>query len=299
MDVREQARAEARQCLQIPVYDTFDEALESGTRFAIICTPTNRHLEYALRAAAAGCHLFIEKPLSHSPTGIEQLLEIAENKRLSTLVGCNFRFHPALQHVKKLLSEGLFEGPIFLRAHFGQYLPDWRPAQDYRESYSAHSETGGGVLLDRIHELDYVRWLAGEVTEVQAMLGRLSRLEIDAEDTADILLRFRGGSIGAIHLDYIRRTYDCSLEVTAEGGTIRWVYQYHSVEWYVASEQRWHRLQWAPFDGNQMYLDEMRHFIRVLRQEERAALDLRDAKRVLEIAFAVKKAARRGSCVRL
>ena len=133
-----------------------------------------------------------------------------------------------MREVKRLVAEGVAGRLVSIRAQFGQYLPDWHPWEDYRRGYSARRDMGGGVVLDRVHELDYVRWLMGNVTEVCALSGKLSSLEIDSEDTAEILLRFESGAFGSVHLDYVRRDRDCRLEIVGEEGTLEWSYQRHA-----------------------------------------------------------------------
>ncbi|HEX2385604.1 MAG TPA: aminotransferase class III-fold pyridoxal phosphate-dependent enzyme, partial [Candidatus Binatia bacterium] len=186
------------------------------------------------------------------------------------------------------------------RAAFGQYLPDWHPYEDYRAGYSARRDLGGGIILDAIHEVDFLRWLAGEMQSVACFSGRLSSLEIDTEDTAALLLRFANGAIGEIHLDYVQRAYSRSAEIIGEKGTIRWDYALRAVRWYSAEDRRWRAFNdpetWEP---NDMYLDEMRHFLRCLDGAETPALDLINAKRVLEIALAAKAAAENRRVVEL
>ena len=290
VDVREDRRGEVEKRFGMPTFVDLASALNENVQVALICTPTHLHLQHALMAARAGCHLFIEKPISDTLKGIDELLEEVERRRLVTLVGCNFRFHPGLRHVKALLDEGAIGRVVSARAQFGQYLPDWHPWQDYRQGYSAQRALGGGVVLDRVHEIDYMRWLLGDITEVYAMMGHLSHLEIDTEDTVDMLLRFASGAFGSIHLDYVRRTYDCSLEIVGEEGTIQWRYQDHSVRWYLASEACWHSLRWPQYDGNEMYLAEMRHFMRALQGQEVSELDVAEGAHVLAIAVAAKQA---------
>ena len=260
-------------------------------RVVFVCTPTQMHLEQAFMAAQAGCHVFIEKPVAHTLEGLSELERELRTRRLVSLVGCNFRFHPGLRHVKTLLAEGAI-GPITsARAEFGQYLPDWHPWEDYRQSYSARSALGGGVIFDRIHELDYVRWLLGEVNEITALSGKLSRLEIDTEDVAEILLRFESGAFGSVHMDYVRRTYNCSLEIVGQDGTIRWDFPTHEVRWYRVADGCWHSRQWPRYDVNEMYVEQLRHFLRAIAGVENSVLNVHEAARVLAIALAAKEAA--------
>jgi len=293
-DIRPERRQEVQQRFGVPVFAELSAALDQNPGAAVVCTPTSLHLPHALAAAQANYHLFIEKPIADSLEGIEELLAEVRRRRLVTFVQCNFRFHPGLRLVKSLLEEEKIGRVVSARAQFGQYLPDWHPWEDYRQSYSARKDLGGGVILDRIHEIDYLRWLLGEVTEVFAVMGHLSHLEVDTEDVAEIFLRFATGTLGSIHLDYVRRTYDCSLEIIGDEGIIRWRYQDHLLSWYLAKESQWYSRQWPRYEGNMMYLEAMRNFLRALQGEEASAQDAAEGVRVLAIALAAKQAALEG-----
>jgi predicted dehydrogenase len=244
--------------------------------------------------------VFIEKPLSDRLEGVEQLLEAVRERNLVTLVGCNMRFHPGLMKVKDLLEEGAVGHVVAARVEAGQYLPDWHRLEDYRQGYSARRDLGGGVILDAIHELDYIRWMLGEVETVVCFAGKLSRLEIETEDTAAILLRFASSAIGEVHLDYVQRAYSRTCHIIGDEGTIRWDYATGEVRWYSAATQEWRAfanpLGWEP---NQMYLDEMRHFLRCLAGEEGSTLDVFQGTRVLETALAARASAKMGQVVEL
>jgi predicted dehydrogenase len=298
-DVRSDRLEEVQSELGVDVYDDLSAALSGKPQVALICTPTSLHVPPATAAAQAGCHLFIEKPLSHSMDGVDQLLREVKQRDLVTLVGCNFRFHPGLQRVKELLEAGSIGKVVSARAEFGQYLPDWHPWEDYRQGYSAQRTLGGGVILDRIHEFDYLRWLFGEVKELFCVAGHLSHLEIDTEDIAEVILQFENGIIASAHLDYIQRTYKCELEIVGEEGTIRWSFQNHRVDYYLTSDRRWFSENWPKYDLNTMYLDEMKHFLRALAGLEEPQQDVWQASRVLEIALAARRSAENGRKVTL
>ena len=152
------------------------------------------------------------------------MLELARSKNLVTLVGCNLRFHPGLVAVKRLLEQGVAGRIVAIRAEVGQYLPDWHPGEDYRQGYSARLDLGGGIILDAVHEIDYVRWLLGPVRSVACFAGKLSHLEVETEDTAALLFRFSNGTIGEVHLDYVQRAYSRTCHIIGDEGTIRWDY---------------------------------------------------------------------------
>ena len=292
-DVRPESRLEAEENLRVKTVGQIEAAWQWQPDVVLITTPTSLHVPLALESAARGCHLFIEKPLSDCWENIDLLLAEARRHRLITLVGCNMRFHPGLAVVKKLLDERAVGQVIAARIEVGQYLPDWHPWEDYRQSYSARRELGGGVILDAIHELDYARWLLGEVTSVICCAEKLSGLEIDTEDTAALLLRFQSGAIGEIHLDYVQRAYSRTCQIIGDQGTIHWDYSTGQVRWYSAHDRQWKVFaNPSGWQANQMYVDEMAHFLNCLAGKEKPALDIFEAAQVLRLALAAKFAAR-------
>ena len=213
---------------------------------------------------------------------------------------CNMRFHPGLSMLNSLLAERAIGKVIAARVKVGQYLPDWHPWENYRQSYSARGELGGGANLDAIHEIDYTRCLLGEVAGTACVAGKLSQLEIDTEDVAAILLRFENGAVGEIHLDYIQRAYRRTCQIIVEEGTLHWDYTAGEVRWFSAETKKWkvygNPVGWSP---NQLYLDEMKHFLLCVAGEEEPTLDVYDAARVLRIALAAKESAQQQRWIEL
>lgn len=172
-------RAAVAAELAVRTFADIEAGLEWQPDFAVVATPTHLHLEQGSRVARKGCHLFLEKPLCHSATGMPEFVGLVESKHIVSMVGCNMRFHPGPARVKQLLSEGRIGRILFARVHTGSYLPQWRPATDYRTNYAAREETGGGCILDCIHEIDLTRWYLGEVREVVCMAGHVSYRDCD------------------------------------------------------------------------------------------------------------------------
>lgn len=291
-DTQTARRDEAAQ-LGAETFDGLDAMWQRRPAVCVIATPTSSHLALALEAARRGCHLFVEKPLSHDWYEVERLLGSVKRRKLLTLVGCNMRFHPGLRCVRTLLQKRAVGRVVSARVEVGQYLPDWHAAEDYRTSYSARRDLGGGVILDAIHEIDYIRWLLGEVAGVTCVTGKLSGLEIETEDTAALVLRFDSGAIGEVHLDYVQRAYRRTCQVIGDQGTIHWDYSAGEVRWYSAQARRWQVFanpsDWEP---NCMYIDEMKHFLRCLAGAEEPELSVFEAAKVLRIALTAKESAR-------
>ncbi|HMK22225.1 MAG TPA: Gfo/Idh/MocA family oxidoreductase, partial [Terriglobales bacterium] len=279
-------------------FESLEESLSWAPDFVVLATPTHLHVEQALKVARTGCPLFVEKPLTHSPAGLAELSQLVESKSIVSMVGCNLRFHSGPARVKELLEHESIGRVLFARVQTGSYLPDWRPGTDYRNSYAARAESGGGCILDCIHEIDLVRWYLSEVEQVFCMAGHLSSLEIETEDVAALICRHHGGTISEIHLDYVQRTYDRGCQIAGERGTIFWDVNAKQVRLFDASKASW-TIYSEPVDWdlNHMYRDEMKHFLECVRSGSPSILPIQEAVSVMQIAFAAKASAREGRLV--
>jgi predicted dehydrogenase len=264
--------------------------------FAIIANPTAQHLPVALEAARAGVPLLIEKPLSHDWTGVDELRRIVAERRLPSLVAFNLRFHPGLRRLKALLDEGKIGRLLSFRVEVGQYLPDWHPKEDYRDGYSARRDQGGGAILDLTHELDYAAWLAGPPSSVMAMADRVSDLDIDTEDLAEIVLRC-GRAIGSVHLDYLARSPARGCRLVGSEGTLTWDYFGGEVALFEAATGQWSRERQGDFDRNDMYRAELEHFLECLAGRATPIVDVSAGAASLALALAARRSAETGQTI--
>jgi len=259
----------------------------------LICTPPSAHAAAALAAIARTVPCFIEKPIAHAVAAAESVRRAAAKRRVPVVIGYQLRFHPAIAWIRRGLSARRW-GPVqYIRAQVGQYLPDWRPWQDYRKSYTARKSLGGGILLDASHEIDLALHLAGPAKSVFCAAGRLSALKIDVEDTAELTLRFRGGAMGSVHLDMIRRAYDRTCQILCRDGVVEWSYQDGTVREYRARTKAWTTHAFTK-DGNEMYLAEMRAFLAVARGARAGGASAQDGLAALRIVEAAKRSERSG-----
>lgn len=263
------------------------EALAWQPEFALITNPASLHIDTGLALARENCHLFIEKPLSNTLDGVDDLLNLCHERALVLMVGYNFRFYRPLQIMQQALVKGRIGRVMAIRAEVGQFLPEWRPGKDYRQSVSARRELGGGVLLELSHELDYVRWLGGEVSAISARIGHLSDLEIDVEDTAEITMQFENSAIGSVHLNMIQRPATRICRVVGTGGTLIWDGLCHHVRLFSVASNAWSDLQPAnTIDRNEMYIAELRHFLDCIEENSTPIVSGEDGRRVLKMIAA-------------
>jgi predicted dehydrogenase len=270
----------------VPVETDLDAALAHKPDAVIVSNPTALHLDVAIAAAEAGCHLFLEKPISHSMERVDQLRDAVARTGARVLVGFQFRFHPGLRRVKDLLARGEIGTPVSVRAHWGEYLPNWHPWEDYQTTYAARPDLGGGVVLTLCHPLDYLRMLLGEA-EVAWSLMSNQGLGLPVEDTAEIGLRFANGAVGSVHLDYVQRPPSHWLEIVGTEGTIRWDNADGVARFFKASTNVWEMYpNPAGFERNTMFVDQMKHFILVTRGEQEPVCTLEDGIKALELVLA-------------
>lgn len=267
---------------------SLEEAFEEKPDAVLICTPPSLHASQARAALQAGASVFVEKPFALRVQEADEIVALAAGMKRVVAVGYNLRFHPALKELKRLLESGSIGSLLAIRAEFGQYLPDWRPGRDYRAGYNASTGMGGDLLLDCSHEIDYVRWLAGEVSAVSAMSAKLSALEIQGDDTALLMLRFASGSMGELHLDCVQRGYVRQCKIVGTEGTLHWDYA-DGIRWYSAATKAWTQFPIVA-EANVMFLDEMAHFLACVRGEAAPLVTGADGRRVLEIALAARRA---------
>ena len=283
-----------------PVETDLDNALSQNPDAVIVSNPTSLHLDIAIPAAMQGCHLFLEKPISHSMDRIDQLVDAVAKGGGDVFTGFQFRFHPALMQIKEIIEQKKYGWPLSVRAHWGEYLPAWHPWEDYRRGYSARPDLGGGVVLTLCHPLDYMRWLFGEVEQLWALTGQVSPLDLPVEDVAEIGLRFTNRVIGSLHLDYYQRPPSHTMEIIFENATLHWDFTTGGdIEILAAGEGGEKQIIRMPKDysRNDMFADEIAHFIRVIEGKEVPRCTLKDGIMALRLALAVHESNRTGQSI--
>ncbi len=283
-------------------FSNLEDALSEQPDAVFVTNPNALHLPVALAAARAGCHLFIEKPLSHSLEGVDELVELVEHKGLVAFVAYQFRFHPGLRWVKSLIDEGRLGRLVAAHIVNGEYLPDWHPYEDYRKTHPARRDLGGGCLHIQTHEIDYVLWLFGMPRRVFAVGGHLSELEVDVEDSVSVLLQceYDGRPLPVhVHLDYLQRPPQRVCEVIGDAGKVRYDYYANQTAFYERATRIVQIQRFEGFDRNRMFMDELEHFLACLRGEEQPLVDLREGVRSLKISLAAEASLRSGHAVEI
>ncbi|MBW8000460.1 MAG: Gfo/Idh/MocA family oxidoreductase [Planctomycetes bacterium] len=256
---------------------------------AFVTNPNSMHFDTALAAAKHGCHLFIEKPLATSLDGLDELLDIAKQKNLISIVGCNMRFHPGPAKVKQLLDEKVIGRILSGHVETGSFLPGWRPWQDYKESYSARKDLGGGCVLDCIHEIDLTCWYFGIPQDLKSYVSNTGFIGIECEDVADILMRYEDGFSCFVHIDYIQQTYERKCRIVGEKGTIWWDTNAGEVKVYLAADNSFTKYcEPIDYDDGEAYVEELKHFLDCVDKKVQTQNSIFSAVEILKTALKAK-----------
>lgn len=298
MQVESGERVEAR--LGLRVFTSLQMALAEQPDAVVVSNPSSMHVEVAQAAADAGCHIFIEKPLSDKLDGVERLLATVEDKGLVCMVAYQLRFHPCIKMLRELVHGDRIGRVIGVRAVYGEYLPGWHPYEDYRRSYAARRELGGGVLLTQIHDLDYLTWIFGWPSRVFSVGGHLSSLEVDVEDTASTLLQcgYGNGKFPVhLHQDFVQSPPVRSCEVMGEGGKIFVDLSRCELRAIAASGKIVAEHSESMYERNELFLEEMRHFLDCVHRGATPCVNLRDGANSLRVALASLESLHSGQAV--
>ena len=284
----------------VKIFDSLEKCLSERPDIGFITNETVFHVPIAKKLAESGLDLFIEKPLSNSMKNVKDLAKIVKEKKIITLMGCNLRFDRCIKKIKSLIKQKTIGKIISVKVECGTYLPDWHPYENYSESYAGRDDLGGGVVLTCIHEIDYLYWFFGEIKEVFSITGKFSDLKIKSSDLSAIILKFRNGIIGEVHLDYFQRPELRSCKIIGTKGTIYWDSLNNEVKIFDVKKKKWIRkLKVKNYDKNKQYVDELSHFLNCVRRKEKPINSLIEGIQTLKIALNIIKSSKEKKLVKI
>lgn len=274
-------------------YKDLGQALKERPRAVFVTNPSQKHLEPARAAVDAGCALFVEKPLAADWDGVAALVDAAERKKTVAMVGYQMRFHPMTAAVAAWLKADVLGRIVAARFQVGEYLPNFHRYEDYRRTYAARADLGGGSILTQIHETDLIHAFFGLPERAFCVGGHLSDLEIDVEDAASTIFECRraDGSVFPVHLhqDYLQRPVERGFQIIGDRGKIEWNHVKGLLVHYDHNGTPVESLDWSSLPRNQMFMDEMKHFLSCVESGRPTLVGLRDGAASLAMALAAKR----------
>ena len=282
------------------IINSIELALKENPDIAFITNESSYHISTCIKLAKKNIDLFIEKPLSNSIKGIDTLTKIVKKKKLITQMGFPLRFHPCIKEIKKSISKKRLGQIIFVNIQNGSYLPEWHSNEDYQKSYAARDDLGGGVLFTSSHELDYLSWIFGNISEVFSITGKYSDLEIKSDDLSTILMKFKNDIIAEVHLDFFQKPKIRDCKIVGTKGTIYLNFDENIIHFYNFKKKKWiNELKLNTYNNNSMYEEELKHFLNCVKKRQKSINDVFEGKKNLEIALAIKKSSRTKRMVKI
>jgi predicted dehydrogenase len=282
----------------VRVHDDLDAALALQPDIVFVTNPSSLHVDVARRALQAGAHVLVEKPLSHSLDGVARLVHEAARRGLVGYVAYQLRFHPGFLRTQQILEAGLIGRVLFAEAVVGEYLPGFHPYEDYRRMYAARRELGGGVTLSQIHEIDFLIALLGRPERAFSVGGKLSSLEVDVDDVSSSLLEFRGAEGRVLpvrlHQDFVQQPGERRLVLVGEHGKLEWSLSGRSLRRFSAAGALCESHDYAEVPRNQLFLDELAHFLECVEQGTKPSASLRCGAESLAVALAILESQQSG-----
>lgn len=270
------------------IAENIDEIIRLKVQLVIIASPAPFHTQHAIPFIQAGIPVLIEKPVSVTQTDAQALIDAEAKYKTPVAVGYCLRYLPSAQKVRQMLQEAVIGKLYNVFIEIGQYLPDWRPTKDYRETVSAKVELGGGVLLELSHELDYAQWILGSLIPRHVILRASEELGLEVEDNADILMTTAKGAVVNIHLDFLQRKAHRKCRFIGSEGCIEWDLVQNEVVLITAKERQ--VIYSAPeWDKNQMYLEMVTDFIRKINGKPNQSITLQEAERTVGLIVEIKE----------
>lgn len=233
----------------------YDDEIKKNCYYdaVFVTNPTSLHFRTVNKFFENARAFFIEKPVFNSYDIEDTLIDKIDSK--ISYVSCPMRFNPVLSYVKDNID---CSKAYSVRAISSSYLPDWRPGQDYRKCYSAHTDMGGGVDIDLVHEWDYLTYLFGMPTTCQAIIGKISNLEIDSNDIAAYIGRNETTSF-ELHLDYFGRKSLRTLDIFLPDETVCCNMLEGTIHFMMSGK----KMSFEK-DRNIFHIAQMRHFLDIL-----------------------------------
>jgi len=241
---------------------SFEELDEIKPDVAFITNPTYKHMECALQCAKRGMHLFIEKPLSDTQEHLREFKQIVKEKKIKTYVAYNMRFNQLITWLKENLQG---KEPVHVSVYASSFLPNWRKNIDHLKNYSAIKDQGGGIVLDLSHEIDYLYYLFGDIKKVKVNSKKISDVTMDSEDFADILLEFKNGMFGNVHLNFLSRLNRREIIIDLKDSTVTADLINNII---IIHNDKGKRDINFNFEKDDMYLSELKYFFEHIRTKK-------------------------------
>ncbi len=298
VDPRADRRAEAEERYGIRTFAELDGALLTEPDALVVSTPPDLHASYARIALQHKIPVFMEASVVDE--GMKELIALSAARNVLAAPSCTMRFHPSVQKINELIARRTV-GPILsFTYHSGQYLPDWHPWEDYRGYYVAKRATGACREIVPF-ELVWLTWVLGDVETISCFRGKVSALEVDIDDTYQLLLRFKQGILGHMLVDVTSRVPYRTFRLLGDQGVIEWTWGEKKVRVFSATSSKWTEyrepagiVEPGYLAAEDMYIEEMKRYVAAVQGKQAYPYTLEEDRRILALLEAAEQSSSQG-----
>ncbi|MBT6197189.1 MAG: Gfo/Idh/MocA family oxidoreductase [Pelagibacteraceae bacterium] len=273
-------------------FNKIEDVQLSDFDLALICSPANFHVEPMKICALNKLPFMVEKPLSTSMEGVDEVITLVKKNNLFARVGYtrrNSEHHRSLR--EKILNHKIGDVKL-IYINSSQEFPKYRP--DYQKIYYAHPHMGGGAILDAAtHLIDQLIWIIGKPSEVSCMFDRLVLEGTNTEDTCLINIRFENGSMANIMVNQFQKPNINSFEFIGTKGNLRLNHsnlKFSDDDSGIWKEEKDYCAGLNPMEVHQNnFLLQANRILDGLEGQECDLATLEEARLNLEVVFAAKK----------
>jgi len=227
---------------------------------------------------------------------LEEVIELLKHKDIVGAPSSTLRFHPAIKRIKKFIDNNEIGKLCTFTYHSGQYLPDWHPWEKVMDFYASKKETGGGREIVPF-ELSWLIWVFGDIISVSGLIGNTLNMGKSIDDVFHVLITFKSGLIAHLLVDVVSRYAYRHFKLLGENGVIEWdwnkkeigIYNPKSEEWKYYKEDSGEAQEgYNPNIIEEMYIDEIKHFLNAIQKKEKYHYTLEDDEKVLNILYKIE-----------
>ena len=231
----------------------------------MVCNETYKHKKSILQAINLQPRaIFVEKLIALNTSEAMEIKKALKGKRIHFFVGYSRQFWKPYITIKNIIKKKQLGKIYYMRVSCGQNLTDWRK-RDYRKTYSAKSKTGGGAVLDIIHEINFPAWALLEKIRYKASItGKVSALKVEAEDIAESVFQTNSKTVVSIHQDCIRVPGKWSCDIIASKASLHW--NSFSEKIIISDGKKSSRI-FVSDTWNNMFVREMSYFLKLLEKK--------------------------------
>ena len=265
-----------------------EELIKEQVELVVVASPAPFHALHSIPLIEAGIPTLIEKPVTTTIEDVNAILQAIKLHSTPVAIGYCLRYLPSAQKLKVLLETGKLGTLYNAHIEIGQYLPDWRPNKDYRDSVSANQSLGGGALFELSHELDYAKWLLGPLSIQHAILRTSDELGLEVEDMVDILALTDLNGVANIHLDFLQRKAYRQCSFVGSEGRIDWDLIKNQLILTTATEVTvlYSEPDW---DKNKMYLEMIADFVLMAEGKVHSCIEVIEAAATVDLIYKIKQ----------